>query len=137
MQSAKNLVLTNYVRKLIVLTYQTTSTFPRSELFGLVSQMRRAVVSIGSNIAEGCGRSSDRMFRRSLDEAMAEASEFEFQCWVAHDLGFGNPEQLSQLTLDIERVKRMLARLIVAVRKRSAKNRTEFRGTRTEGRSTG
>lgn len=65
MQNAKNLVLTDYVRKLIVLTYQTTAHFPRSEMFGLSAQMRRAAISIGSNIAEGCGRSSDAAFRMS------------------------------------------------------------------------
>ena len=120
MQSVNNLDITPYVRKLIVLTYRTTSHFPPSELYGLTSQMRRSAVGIGSCIAEGCGQSTDPAFRKSLDDAMGEASELEFQCWVAADLGFGRRDDLRTLARAVEQVKKMLARLIVAIRRRGA-----------------
>ena len=118
MQNTKNLVVATYARKLAVLTYRTTEHFPRSELYGLTSQMRRAAVAIGSNIAEGCGRSTDQAFRNCLDQAMGEASELEFQCLVAGDLAYGNLKQVVLLGDETERIKRMLSRLIVAVRNR-------------------
>lgn len=129
MQNAKNLVLTGYVRKLIVLTYQATARFPNAEHFGLGRQMRRAAISIGSNIAEGCRRSTDASFRRSLDIAMGEASELEFQCIVAADLKLGEREEVEHLTGEAERVKRMLARLIVALRGRERRTTRTRHGT--------
>src|SRR5450759_638508 len=86
MQNTQNLVVATYARKLAVLTYRTTEHFPRSELFGLSSQMQRAAVSIGSNIAEGCGRSTKKALIHSLDQAFGEASELEFQCLIAADM---------------------------------------------------
>jgi four helix bundle protein len=60
MQDAKNLVVGEQARALALAIYRHTESFPRSECFGLTSQMRRAAVSIASNIAEGCGRRSNR-----------------------------------------------------------------------------
>src|SRR3954447_11531076 len=91
MQNTENLVVAQYARKLAVLAYRVTEDFPRSELFGLTSQMRRAAVSIGSNIAEGCGRSTRKQFIHSLDQAAGEASELEYQCHVAEDVDYGKP----------------------------------------------
>jgi four helix bundle protein len=116
MRDFQRLRLIRFVRELIVLTYRTTDQFPRSEQFGLTSQMRRAAVAIGSNIAEGCGRSSNRAYRVSLDRAMGEGSELEFQCLVAQDLGLGSPSAVDHLLKETIRVKKMLARLIVFIR---------------------
>jgi four helix bundle protein len=68
--------------------YRETNSFPREELYGLTSQVRRASVSIPSNIAEGCGRRGDAKFARFCQIAMGSASEAEYQLLLARDLGF-------------------------------------------------
>src|SRR5437868_5047819 len=99
MQDTAKLRVALYARKLAKLTYQTTERFPRAELFGLTSQMRRAAVSIGSNIAEGCGRATRKQFLHSLDQAAGEASELEYQCLVAEDMNYGRPAEVEQLRI--------------------------------------
>ena len=68
--------------------YRVTEAFPKREVFGLTSQIRRAVVSIPANIAEGCGRDTDADFARFLQIAISPASELEYHLLLAHDLGF-------------------------------------------------
>jgi four helix bundle protein len=121
MQSTDNLVVAKYARKLAVLAYQTTERFPRSELFGLTSQIRRAAVSIGSNIAEGCGRSTRKQFIHSLDQAADEASELEYQCLVAADMKYGRQEEVALLRDETERLKKMLSRLMAFLRNQPPK----------------
>src|ERR1041385_5328886 len=106
------LEVTAYARKLAVSTYRVTERFPRYELFGLTSQMRRAAVSVGSNIAEGCGRSTRKLFILSLDRSSGEAGELEYQCRVALDLEYGKARELRELRIEAERIKKMLARLM-------------------------
>jgi four helix bundle protein len=116
MQSTDNLVVARYARKLAVLTYEVTAHFPRSEQFGITAQMRRAALSIGSNIAEGCGRSTKKQFIHSLDQAAGEASELEYQCVVAADMKFGRAGDVEHLRAETIRVKKMLARLMAFLR---------------------
>ncbi len=104
-----------------MLAYQTTERFPRSELFGLTSQMRRAAVSIGSNIAEGCGRSTRKQFIHSLDQAAGEASELEYQCLVVADMKYGRQEEVALLRDETERLKKMLSRLMAFLRNQPPK----------------
>jgi four helix bundle protein len=92
--------------------YRTTRGFPREELYGLTSQIRRATVSIGSNIAEGCGRGTDPEFGRFLQMALGSASEVEYQLLLAHDLEYCPSETYHQLSSAVVEVKRMLAALI-------------------------
>jgi len=68
--------------------YRVTEAFPKREVFGLTSQIRRAGVSIPANIAEGCGQDTDADFARFLQIAMGSASELEYHLLLAHDLGF-------------------------------------------------
>ncbi|NUO40184.1 MAG: four helix bundle protein [Gemmatimonadaceae bacterium] len=79
MQSPSNLEVTALARSLAAALYRSTSTFPDSERFGLTARMRRAAISIGSDISEGCGRNGPRDFARFLHMALGSASELEFQ----------------------------------------------------------
>ena len=75
--------------ELVVAVYHLTASFPASERFGLAGQMRRAAVTVGSNIAEGAGRSGDREFLRFVHIAYASASALAFQLNIASELAFG------------------------------------------------
>ncbi len=95
--------------------YTATESFPRSELFGLTSQVRRSAVSIPSNIAEGCGRGSRKEFVRFLRIAYGSACELGTQLELSNEIGHGQSHRLAQLLKDAEEVRRMLASLIQRV----------------------
>jgi four helix bundle protein len=78
--------------QLAVAIYQYTRTFPREEQFGLTSQIRRAAVSVASNIVEGCARNSLADYLRFLDIAYGSARELEYQLSLAEKLGFLSQE---------------------------------------------
>jgi four helix bundle protein len=88
--------------------YRLTKDFPREELYGLTSQIRRSMSSIPSNIAEGCGRSSIPDYRRFLDIAMGSASEAEYQLLLAHDLTYLKPDDYQRLSNELIEIKKML-----------------------------
>jgi four helix bundle protein len=88
--------------------YQLTRSFPRDELFGLTSQMRRAANSVPHNIAEGCGRNSRPELLRFIVIAMGSASELESEVLVAQGLNFLKPPQAEILLDSIGRLRRML-----------------------------
>jgi four helix bundle protein len=96
-------------RELTVLVYQVSAAFPRDERFGLTSQLRRAVVSIGANIAEGCGRGSDADSLRFLQMSFSSATEALHHLITASDLGFLNDRDFTELDGRLESVRRMLA----------------------------
>ena len=98
--------------QLTLALYRATHTFPKQEVFGLTSQMRRAVTSIPANIAEGCGRNSDADFTRFLHIAFGSASEMEFFLIVSRDLGYLSAEVYAELDGQVVEVKKMLAALI-------------------------
>jgi four helix bundle protein len=92
--------------------YRATASFPKEELYGLTSQIRRASVSIASNIVEGSGRGGDAELIRFLRIAAGSAHEVEYQLLLAHDLGFLSKELYQQLETESVQIKRMLAGLI-------------------------
>ena len=118
MQNAANLRVTAQARLLARAVYEQTSRFPKEERFGLAAQMRRAAVSIGSNICEGCGRHGNRELTHFLQIAYGSVSELQFQALLAGDLSLLSPEQAASLLDEITRVKKMLSRLITALRGR-------------------
>ena len=118
-QSAGNLRVTAHARSLAADIYRPTAIFPVSERYGLTAQMRRAAVSIGSNITEGCGRSSERQFLSFLQIAMGSACELEFQCRLAQALELAASNDLAELLRAIQQCKRMLAKLSVNIRERA------------------
>ena len=92
--------------------YKATKTFPKNEGFGLTSQMRRAALSIPSNIAEGYGRKTTPEYLRFLYIAYGSTCELETQLLLSGDLGYLNKEKVSELQRDIGEVERMLKALI-------------------------
>ena len=87
-------------------------TFPKEEMFGVTNQMRRASVSIPSNIAEGCGRGSDAELGRFSQIALGSASELEYQILLSKDLEYLTTDAYNELTNKITEVKKMLSSLI-------------------------
>ena len=92
--------------------YPATQQFPNEELYGLTSQIRRATVSIPSNIAEGCGRGSDPDFRRFLHHAMGSTCELEYHLLLSNDLGYLDIESYQRASKSVLRIKRMLSAFI-------------------------
>jgi four helix bundle protein len=88
--------------------YKVTSAFPKEELYGLTSQIRRASASIPSNIAEGCGRNTQTELARFVHIASGSASELDYHLLLAHDLGFVGQEVYLELANTISEIKRML-----------------------------
>ena len=77
--------------------YRVTKKFPREEIYGLTSQIKRAAISISSNIAEGCGRSTNKDFVLFLHHAMGSLKEVECQVFLARELGFLEEEDFNNL----------------------------------------
>lgn len=96
--------------------YRVSTSFPSDERFGLTSQLRRSIVSIPSNIAEGCGRGTDSDFARFIQIAMGSASEAECQLMLARDLGFLAVEIADDLLGRTQQAKRMLSGLLKKLR---------------------
>jgi four helix bundle protein len=115
MQNPEKLQVAALARALAIRAYQATAEFPVQERFGLVAQMRRAAVSVGSNIYEGCGRGGAKEFTHFLRIALGSVSELEFQALLATDLGLLAPQASSELQEATNHTKRMLLRLISAV----------------------
>jgi len=93
-----------------------SKSFPRDEIFGLTSQMRRASASIGMNIAEGCCRKGDAEMARFLQIAMGSASELEYQFLLAHDLEYLHNPAYESLTEQVVEVKKVLSSLMQKVK---------------------
>jgi four helix bundle protein len=95
-QSFRDLVVWQRSMQLTVATYRLTQGFPREEVYGLASQIRRSAVSIPSNIAEGQGRLSTGEFRQSLGIARGSYSELQTQLEIARSLGYGDTKTIEE-----------------------------------------
>jgi four helix bundle protein len=96
---------------LTLATYRSTRTFPKEELYGLTSQLRRAAASIAANLAEGCGRRSDGELNRFVQIARGSASELEYHLLLARDLDLLSLPEFKKLDAQINEVQRMLTAL--------------------------
>jgi len=100
--------------------YDYTGSFPREEIYGLTSQMRRAAVSIPSNIAEGCGRSSSKELQRFLDIALGSISELDTQMMISDLLGYNkSPVLFDEIRNQLKRARQMTLNLIKSISRQS------------------
>jgi four helix bundle protein len=116
MQSFRNLKVGEKAHLLTLDVYKSSKEFPRDELYGLTSQMRRSSASIGANIAEGCCRKGDSELGRFLQIAMGSASELEYHLLLARDLEVMKSPDYQRLSSEVIEVKKMLASLIHKLR---------------------
>lgn len=115
MKDFKELKVWSKAHELTVSIYGLTRSFPRDEIYGLTSQVRRSAASVGANIAEGCGRHSDGEMARFLQIARGSASETEYHLLLAKDLGFLSEGDFHKTEQRVVEVQRMLTALVQRV----------------------
>src|SRR5580692_8556294 len=115
MKDFRSLQVWDKAHQLTLSSYRVTTTFPKSELYGLTSQIRRCAVSIAANIAEGCGKRGNGEFQRFLNIAAGSASELEYHFLLARDLGLLEEAVYQELNGATVEVKRMLGALMSKV----------------------
>ncbi|MGH9873685.1 MAG: four helix bundle protein [Pyrinomonadaceae bacterium] len=103
----------------VVAVYRATDDFPKDERFGLISQLRRAAVSIPANIAEGAGRKSSKEFAHFLSTSQGSASEVDTEFLIASRLGYFESSRYSELRAYLDEIGRMLTGLCQHVQRRS------------------
>ena len=117
MEDFKDLKVWTKAHQLTLVLYQRTRFFPKDEIYGLTSQIRRACCSIGANIAEGCGRRSDPEMRRFVQIARGSANELEYHLLLARDLQFLMVDEFKDLEARTLEIQRMLASLVQRLRR--------------------
>ena len=115
-RSYRDLELWQTSMELATLVYRLTQEFPREEVYGLTSQLRRAAVSIPSNIAEGQGRLNTGEFKQFLGVAKGSVCELQTQLEIARTLGFGNQKLIDQAEELSRRAAMMIVKLPAALR---------------------
>ena len=108
----KNLDVWKKAFEMIKEVYDVTGKFPRDEIYNLTSQLRRAVVSISSNIAEGCGRRTSRDFVGFMYNAIGSLKEVESELFVAEKLGHVDMVDVEKLVVELEEIGRMISEMI-------------------------
>lgn len=116
MKDFRDLLVWQKAHALTLKIYATTRSFPREEQYGIVSQLRRSVVSIPTNVAEGCGRSSEIEFARYLEIAFGSACESEYLLLLSLELGYLDGVKHTSIAGDLCEIKRMLHGLIKKLR---------------------
>jgi four helix bundle protein len=119
-RSYRELFVWQKARTLAVQLYRVTESFPKSEIYGLRSQIRRAAVSVVSNIAEGQGRLTSGEFSHFLGQARGSLLEVDAQLAIALDLTYLMPKEYDAVSQEVYQVLGLLNRLIESVRKKSA-----------------
>jgi four helix bundle protein len=125
MQDFRQLKVWQRSHQLTLAVYRATAAFPKHELYGLTSQIRRSSSSIPANISEGCGREGGADLARFLQVAMGSACELEYHLLLASDLGLLPEKEYKRFASDVVEIKRMLASLIRKLRQ--SKNKVERR----------
>ena len=119
MNTHKDLIVWKKGIELVKNIYLITNSFPKSEQFGLVSQMRKCAVSIPSNIAEGCGRNSNNELIHFLYIALGSSSELETQIIISGELNFLKEEKATECLNILNEIIRMITSLIKSIKTRN------------------
>ena|SRR5581483_2289853 len=122
MKNFHDLKVWQKAHELTLLVYRLTRSFPRDELYGLTSQIRRACSSIPANLAEGCGRSGDAEQARFCAIAMGSASELEYHLLLAKDLTLLNPKDHQTLARHLTEIRKMLTALLQKLKTSTAQS---------------
>ena len=115
MKDFRNLRVWQEAHQLTLQIYRATAKFPREELYGLTSQIRRCSTSMGANIAEGCGKRGNNEFQRYLVIASGSPSELDYELLLAKDLEYLSDQTYQRLYDDLGRFRRMLSSLLQKV----------------------
>jgi four helix bundle protein len=121
-QTFKDLIVWKQGHLLVLYVYRVTKNFPRTEIFSLVDQMRRAVVSITSNIAEGFGRQGNKEKIQFLYMSLGSCYELNNQINIAYDLGYLSKEDNEKLEQKIGDVSRLLNGFIRSLKRNGPTN---------------
>jgi len=119
MHNYKELKVWQKARELVKFIYQLTQGYPKEEIYALTSQIKRAVISIPSNIAEGAGHTSKKEFSRYLGIAYASSCELDTQIILSYDLNFINHDELNDSGNYIDELQKMLSGLIKSLEKKN------------------
>ncbi len=115
MKDFRGLKVWEKAHRLTLEVYKATRRFPREELFGLTSQMRRCSTSIAANLAEGCGKRGNNEFQRYLQIASGSASELDYHLLLSRDLQFLSAVDYEALSKELVELRKMLTSLILKV----------------------
>lgn len=111
MSRFKDLMVWQKAIELVTTIYNATKAYPKEEIYGLTSQIRRCSVSIPSNIAEGAGRGSKKDFSHFLDMAKGSAFELETQLVISANLAYLDNEQYQELLIELNEIQKMITGL--------------------------
>ena len=112
MRNYRDLDVWNRAHKLTLELYRKSRTFPKEEFYGLTSQLRRSAMSVGANLAEGCGRQTTAELARFVRISMGSASELDYHLLLSYDFGFLHPDDYRKLSQELTRIRKMLASLL-------------------------
>ena len=116
MKNFRDLKVWEKAHKLALAIYAVTQNFPKEEIYGLTSQIRRAAVSVPTNIAEGCGRGTDRELAQFSQIAAGSTSEVEYLLQFSHDLGYLEVKSYHEIKDQTVELRKMLASFIRTLR---------------------
>ena len=119
MSTFRDLLIWQKSMTLITQIYQSTNQFPKEEIFGLTSQIRRNAISIPSNIAEGFGRESKQDFLRYLNISIGSLFEFQTQLEIAKNINYLNENEFNNIFEDSREIERMLVSFIKKLKERN------------------
>ncbi|HWG40990.1 MAG TPA: four helix bundle protein [Candidatus Acidoferrales bacterium] len=115
MRNYRDLQVWSKAHNLTLELYRVSRSFPREEIYGVTSQLRRAAVSIGANLAEGCGRRTSTELARFVRIAMGSASELDYRLLLSRDLGFMAANEFASASAVLIEVRKMLTSFLNSV----------------------
>jgi four helix bundle protein len=120
MRNYQDLQVWSKAHSLALDLYRASQAFPKEEIYGVTSQVRRAALSIGANLAEGCGRRTSSELARFVRIALGSASELDYHLIVCRDLGFFKNGDFDRLNKNLTEVRKMLTSFLSSVEEQIA-----------------